>query len=99
MPASDIEQEKELARKKLLEEGKAADKVEMILAGQMNKYFQEICLVDQPFVKEPKLSVSKYIQSTGVKAELVDFSRFQLGEGIEKKEVDFAAEVAAQLKN
>jgi len=99
VPAQDVEQEKDLARKKLLEEGKAADKVEMILAGQINKYFQEICLVDQPFVKEPKLSVSKYIQSTGIKAELVDFTRFQLGEGIEKKEVDFAAEVAAQLKN
>ena len=99
VPAAEIEQEKELGRKKLLEEGKAADKLEMILAGQINKYFAEICLVDQAFVKEPKLSVAKYIQSTGVKAELVDFVRFQLGEGIERSQVDFAAEVAAQLKN
>jgi elongation factor Ts len=99
VPAAEIEQEKELGRKKLLEEGKAADKLEMILAGQINKYFAEICLVDQAFVKEPKLSVAKYIQSTGIKAELVDFVRFQLGEGIERAQVDFAAEVAAQLKN
>jgi elongation factor Ts len=99
VPAAEVEQEKELGRKKLLEEGKASDKLEMILAGQINKYFAEICLVDQAFVKEPKLSVSKYIQSTGIKAELTDFVRFQLGEGIERAQVDFAAEVAAQLKN
>ena len=71
----------------------------MILTGQVNKYFQEICLVDQPFVKEQKFSVLKYVQSTGIKADLTAFARFQLGEGIERNQVDFAAEVAAQLKN
>lgn len=99
VPAAEVELEKDLSRKKLLEEGKPADKVEMILAGQVNKYFQEICLVDQPFVKEQKFSVSKYVESTGIKASLSAFARFQLGEGIERNQVDFAAEVAAQLKN
>ncbi len=99
VPSSEVETEKELSRKKLLEEGKAADKLEMILTGQVNKYFQEICLVDQPFVKEQKFSVLKYVQSTGIKADLTAFARFQLGEGIERNQVDFAAEVAAQLKN
>jgi elongation factor Ts len=99
VPTAEVELEKDLSRKKLLEEGKPADKVEMILAGQVNKYFQEICLVDQPFVKEQKFSVSKYVESTGIKAGLTAFARFQLGEGIERNQVDFAAEVAAQLKN
>ncbi len=95
---TELEQERELGRKKLLEEGKPENMVEKILVGQMNKFFGEICLVDQPFVKEPKLTVLKYVQSVNPSLNISGFSRFQLGEGIEKKEENFAEEVAAQLR-
>jgi len=96
--AKELEQEQELARKKLLEEGKPENMIEKILLGQMNKFYSEICLVDQPFVKEPKLTITKYIQQSKLSVELDGFTRFQLGEGIDKKTENFAEEVAAQLK-
>lgn len=96
--ATELEQEKELSRKKLLEQGKPAEMIEKILVGQMNKFYSEICFVDQPFVKEPKLSITKYVAQTKLPVKVVGFERFQLGEGIEKKTENFADEVAAQLK-
>lgn len=95
---TELDQEKEIARVRLREQGKPEDIIEKALMGQVNKYYAEVCLVDQPFVKEPKLSVSKFIQQSGVKAELKGFVRYQLGEGIEVKQENFADEVAAQLK-
>lgn len=94
----EVKQEEEIGRKKLLEEGKPADKVEMILKGQIGKFFKEICLLDQPFVKEPKKSVTAYLKEAGKGAEVVQYARFQLGEGVEKKEENFAEEVAKQLQ-
>jgi elongation factor Ts len=94
----ELEQERELGRKKLLEEGKAEAMIDKILAGQMNKFYGEICLIDQPFVKEPKLTVLKYVKAANPALDISEFCRFQLGEGIEKKEENFAEEVAAQLK-
>lgn len=96
--ATELEQERDLARKKLQEEGKPADMIEKILVGQMKKFFKEVCLVEQPFIKDPGVSVTKHIENTKKGAKLVAFSRFQLGEGIEKKKENFAEEVAAQLK-
>ncbi|MEZ4741257.1 MAG: translation elongation factor Ts [Bdellovibrionota bacterium] len=95
--ASELAQEQELAKKKLIEEGKPEDIIEKIMVGQINKFYSEVCLVDQPFVKEPKLSVSKHIQQSKLGVELTGFVRYQLGEGIEKKSENFAEEVAAQL--
>lgn len=95
---TELEQERELARKKLIEEKKPEAMIEKILEGQMKKFFKEICLVEQPFVKEPDMAVGALVQKNGGGAKLAAFARFQLGEGIEKKETDFAAEVAAQLK-
>lgn len=95
---AELDQERELAAKKLREQGKPEAMIDKILTGQMNKFFAEICFVDQPFVKEPKLSVSKHVAQCGVKAEISGFVRFQLGEGVETKKEDFAQEVAAQLK-
>jgi elongation factor Ts len=94
----ELDQEREIARKKLLEEGKPEAMIDKILSGQMNKFYNEVCLVDQPFVKDPKVTVSQFVKQSGLSLELVDFVRFQLGEGIEKKEENFAEEVAAQLK-
>jgi elongation factor Ts len=96
--ATELEQERDLARKKLQEEGKPADMIEKILVGQMKKFFKEVCLIEQPFIKDPGVSVSKHVENTKKGAKVAAFSRFQLGEGIEKKKENFAEEVAAQLK-
>ena len=85
-------------RKKMTEEGKPAEMIEKILVGVINKFCSEICLLDQKFVKDDKQTVAKYVKANGG-GEVVSFTRFQLGEGIEKKEENFAEEVAAQLKS
>jgi elongation factor Ts len=96
---ADLEQEKAIAKKKLIEEGKPEDMIEKILVGQMNKYFKEVCLVNQAFVKDStgKTSVEKHIEQTAKGCSIKSFVRFGLGEGIEKKQEDFAAEVQAAL--
>ena len=74
---------------------KKADVVEKMVTGRVNKYYKEVCLVDQPFIKDGDLSVAKLLQSKS--AEVIRFSRFQLGEGIEKKQDNLAEEVAKQI--
>lgn len=96
--ATELEQEKELMKKKLLESGKPENMLDKIMVGQINKFVSEICLVDQPFIKEPKMSITEVVQGVNKDLTIPDYARFQLGEGIDKKEDDFAAEVAAQLK-
>lgn len=98
VPTDLVKQEENLARKKLLDEGKPADKVDMILRGQINKFYKEICLLDQGFIKEPKKTVANFIKDSGTGVELASYLRVQLGEGIEKSEDNFAAEVAAMTK-
>jgi elongation factor Ts len=98
VPNSELELEKNLAKKRLLEQGKPEDMVEKITMGQLGKFYSEVCFFEQPFVKDPKIVVSKHVQQIAPKAELRGFHRFQLGEGIEIQKSDFAAEVAAQLK-
>jgi elongation factor Ts len=71
--------------------------IEKILDGQMNKFYKEVCLVEQAFVKNPDLSITKLLESTDKNLKLTKFVRYALGEGIEKKQENFAAEVAAQL--
>ncbi|NRA65590.1 MAG: elongation factor Ts [Pseudobacteriovorax sp.] len=96
--ATEIEQEKELARKKLIEEGKPENLIEKILQGQISKFYKEICLEEQAFVKDPNYTIKKLVAEKGQGAKLSAYYRFQLGEGIEKKQENFAEEVAAQLK-
>lgn len=102
MPADVIAKEKEILKAKNLEQGKKADMVDKIVEGQIKKFMAESCLLDQPFVKNPDLKVADYMKETSKKAggelKLTRFARFELGEGIEKKTTDFAAEVAAQTK-
>lgn len=96
VPASEIEKEKEIAREQLLNEGKPADKIDNILVGKIKKYYEEVCLLNQPFIKaENKETVQKYIEQNG--GSLVTMIRFEVGEGIEKKEENFAEEVAKQI--
>ncbi|MEG1872290.1 MAG: translation elongation factor Ts, partial [Cetobacterium sp.] len=91
----DLEREKEITRKQLETEGKPAQIIEKILVGKMNKFFEDNCLVDQIFVKaENKETVAQYAGDIKV----VSFARYKVGEGIEREVVDFAAEVAAQIK-
>ena len=92
--SEDLEQEKEVLRKQALEEGKPEKIVEKMVEGRINKYYKEVCLIEQPFVKDPEQTVKQILGDVQAKR----FVRYQLGEGIEKKNEDFAAEVAAQIK-
>jgi elongation factor Ts len=96
--AAELEQERELARKKLAEEGKPAEMIEKILVGQMKKFFKEVCFIEQAFIKDPGVTVLKHVENTKKGLKVASFARFHLGEGIEKKKENFADEVAAQLK-
>lgn len=102
MSPDTIAKEKEILKAKNLEQGKKPEMVDKIVEGQIRKFLAESCLVDQPFVKNPDLKVSEHMKEVGKKAggdlTLRRFARYELGEGIEKKTVDFAAEVAAQAK-
>lgn len=93
MPAEELEKEKEIIKAQPDMEGKPAEIVEKMMGGRIKKFLKENSLVEQPFVKNPDQTVGELIKSNG--GELVGFVRLEVGEGIEKEEVDFAAEVAA----
>lgn len=99
VPAEVVAKEKEIMRVKARESGKPENIVEKIIAGQINKYFGEVCLLEQAFVIDPDLKVGKVVESLaaelGTPVKLNSYVRYQLGEGIEKREDDFASEVAA----
>ncbi|MGX7023381.1 translation elongation factor Ts [Vagococcus hydrophili] len=92
----ELEHEKKVLTEQALNEGKPANIVEKMVMGRMNKFLAEVCLVDQPFVKDPDTTVEKFAASKG--ATVKTFVRFEVGEGIEKREEDFAAEVMSQMK-
>lgn len=94
VPADVLEHEKEIVRAQPDMAGKPADIVEKMLVGRINKFLKEVSLNDQPFVKNPDQTVGQLAKAAG--AEVQAFARLMVGEGIEKEEVDFAAEVAAQ---
>ncbi len=96
--SAELEEEKKVLSKQLADSGKPAPVVEKILEGQINKFYADTCLLDQPFVKEPKLSVSQYLKASGSPVKAVRFVRFQLGEGIEITKSDFQHEVAELIK-
>ena len=79
-----------------LNEGKPANIVEKMVVGRLQKFKAEIALVDQPFVKDPDMTVEKFVASKG--GEVKSFVRFEVGEGIEKREDNFADEVMSQMK-
>ncbi|ABA89161.1 translation elongation factor Ts [Syntrophotalea carbinolica DSM 2380] len=97
-----VEKEKEIMRTKALESGKPEKIVEKIIAGQINKYFGEVCLLEQAYVIDPDLTVTKVVENLGkeigAEVTLSRYVRFQLGEGLEKRSDDFAAEVASMTK-
>ena len=93
--ASELEHEKEILRKQALEEGKPEKIVEKMVMGRINKFYKEVCLIEQEFVKSDPNNKQTVKDILGGE-KVLRFARYQLGEGIEKKETDFAAEVAAQ---
>jgi len=97
IPAEEVEKEREIAKQQSLNEGKPLNIVEKIVEGRVNKYFKEICLVYQPFVKNPDQTVEQYVKANNGK--VVKFLRLEVGEGIDKKACDFVAEVMAAVNN
>ena len=96
VPAEVLSKESEIYTAQAAESGKPADIVEKMVSGRLRKFVEEVSLLDQAFVKDPDVKVGSLVKDAG--AEVVSFVRYEVGEGIEKKEEDFAAEVAAQLK-
>ena len=92
---AEIDHEKEVLAVEARNEGKPENIIEKMVIGRINKYYKEVCLVDQEFIKDGDLTISKLLKSKN--ASVVRFARYQLGEGIEKKQDDLAAEVAKQL--
>jgi len=96
VPAERVTKEMEILKAQAMNEGKPAEIAEKMVVGRIGKFYGEICLVEQPFVKNPDEKVSKLLESKG--ASVVEFARLEKGEGIEKKEENFAEEVMNQLK-
>ena len=96
VPAERVEKEMEILKVQAMNEGKPAEIAEKMVQGRIGKFYGEICLLEQDFVKDPDMKISKLLESKG--ASVVRFARFEKGEGIEKKEENFAEEVMNQLK-
>ena len=94
--ADELEHEKKVLTEQALNEGKPANIVEKMIAGRLNKFLAEISLNDQPFVKDPDTTVSKFVASKGGKVKL--FHRYEVGEGLEKRVDNFVEEVMGQVK-
>ena len=103
-----LAKEKEILLIQALEENKTAAKpkpeqiIHKMVDGRINKFYKEVCLLKQPFVKDGEIDVAEYIEKTGKELggtiKVADFVRYEKGEGIEKREDDFAAEVASMVK-
>jgi len=102
VPADVLAKEKEILRAQALNEGKPEAIVDKMVEGRISKFYKEVCLVEQEYIKDPDMSVAKYMQSVakelGCDIDIIRFARFEKGEGIEKKEDNFADEVAKMIK-
>ncbi len=96
VPVDVLEKERSILRAQAAESGKPPEIVEKMVTGRLKKYLSEITLLGQPFVKDSELSVAKYL--SGADARVVDYVRFEVGEGIDKKSENFAEEVMAQVR-
>lgn len=97
VPSEVVAKEREIQKETALNEGLDAKKIDMIVNGRLNKYFEEVCLVEQNFIKENKMKVAKYVESHNSK--IIKFVRYEVGEGMEKREENFADEVMKQINN
>ena len=96
VPQARLEKEMEILKAQAMNEGKPEAIAEKIVQGRLGKFYSEICLVEQEFVKDSDIKVGKLLQDKG--AKVIRFERYEKGEGIEKKEENFAEEVAKQIK-
>ncbi|MHA7135748.1 translation elongation factor Ts [Rossellomorea arthrocnemi] len=94
--AEEVEREREVLKQQALNEGKPENIVEKMVEGRLGKYFEDICILDQTFVKNPDQKVRQYLEAN--KATLTDFIRYEVGEGLEKRQDNFAEEVMSQVK-
>ena len=97
VPADMVERESHVIKEQVMNEGKPADIAEKMVTGRLNKFYKEICLEEQAFIKDSNMNVLDYVKSNG--GSIVSMVRFAVGEGIEKKEENFAEEVMNQIQN
>ena len=101
VPADVVEHEKEILKNQAMNEGKPAEIAEKMVNGRLEKFYKEICLLEQPFIKDPDMSVEDLLKSKiatiGENITIRRFARFEKGEGLEKKEENFAEEVMKQI--
>ena len=95
VPSEVLDKERNILKEQAENEGLDPNKIDMIVNGRINKYYEEVCLVDQGFIKENKMKVNKYVESKGSK--IISFVRYEVGEGMEKREENFADEVMKQI--
>lgn len=95
VPQDIVEHESHVIKEQVMQEGKPADIAEKMVIGRLNKFYKEVCLEEQPFIKENSVTVGNYVKENG--GSIVSISRFEVGEGIEKKEENFAEEVQKQI--
>lgn len=102
VPADVLEHEKEILKAQALNEGKPANIVDRMIEGRIKKFYEEVCLLEQPFVKDPSKKISDIINEAiltiGEKISIRRFTRYEMGEGLEKRTDNFADEVASQMK-
>jgi translation elongation factor Ts (EF-Ts) len=102
LSAEEIAHEREIQTNKVINEGKPAHVAEKIVEGRMEKFYEDVCLLDQPFIKDPSMKVkdvlAQLIAKIGENIVIRRFTRYEVGEGLEKKEENFAEEVAKQMK-
>ena len=102
VPADTIAKEKEILTAQAINEGKPANIAEKMVMGRIGKYYKEVCLLEQPYIKDGDISVQKFTEATGkelgVQIKVVEFVRFEKGEGLEKREDNFAEEIASMVK-
>lgn len=96
VPKEQVENEKKILTEQAMAEGKPANIAEKMVMGRINKYYKEICLEEQDFVKDNSITVGKFVSNNGGK--IIDVIRYEVGEGLEKRQENFAEEVAAQMK-
>ena len=95
VPADVVERESHIIKEQVMAEGKPENIAEKMVTGRLNKFYKEICLVEQDFIKDSGMTVADYVKSNG--GEIVSMIRYAVGEGIEKRQDNFAEEVMAQI--
>ncbi|NLY66336.1 MAG: translation elongation factor Ts [Tissierellia bacterium] len=102
VPAEEVEKEKAILKQQVVNEGKPEHIAEKIVEGRLEKFYEEVCLLEQPYIREPKMKVkdllNEKIAKIGENIRIRRFARFEVGEGLEKREENFAEEVAKQMK-